>query len=65
LQHLIIDFVRALEAFIFNVDTTGADTYYSNLASPLELAKTALFITQPILADGVMVGLSVWHMILP
>jgi hypothetical protein len=59
LQHLNIDFVRALEAFVFDVPTTGAVGYYSNLASPLELAKTALFITQPILADGVMVSLSV------
>ncbi|KAG2141050.1 hypothetical protein DEU56DRAFT_281421 [Suillus clintonianus] len=53
--HLIIDFVRALEAFVFKVDTIGADTYYSNLASPLDLASKALYITQTTLADGVVV----------
>ncbi|OJA13436.1 hypothetical protein AZE42_02289 [Rhizopogon vesiculosus] len=53
--HLIIDFVRALEAFVFDVHTIGAVAYYSNLASPLELAKTALFITQPALADGILI----------
>lgn len=53
--HLIIDFVRALEAFVLNVDTIGADAYYSNLASPLELTKTALYVTQPTVADSVLV----------
>ncbi|KAG2069454.1 hypothetical protein BDR04DRAFT_1101547 [Suillus decipiens] len=53
--HLIIDFVRGLEAFVFEVDTIGADAYYSNLASPLELASKALYITQTTLADGVVV----------
>jgi hypothetical protein len=53
--HLTIDLVRALEAFIFSADTIGSDAYYSNLASPLELAKTALYITQPTVADAVLV----------
>ncbi|KAG2149067.1 uncharacterized protein EDB93DRAFT_1143449 [Suillus bovinus] len=53
--HLVIDLVRALEAFVFSVDTIAADTYYSDLASPLELAKTALYITQPTVADSVLV----------
>ncbi|KAG1800390.1 uncharacterized protein HD556DRAFT_1305157 [Suillus plorans] len=53
--HLIIDFVRALEAFVFKVDTIGANAYYSNLASPLDLASKALYITQTTLADGVVV----------
>ncbi|OAX37293.1 hypothetical protein K503DRAFT_693595 [Rhizopogon vinicolor AM-OR11-026] len=53
--HLIIDFVRALEAFVFDVHKISAAAYYSNLASPLELAKTALFITQPALADGILI----------
>ncbi|OJA18165.1 hypothetical protein AZE42_10619 [Rhizopogon vesiculosus] len=52
--HLIIDFIRALEAFIFQVNTIGADAYYSNLASSLELAKMTLYITQTILADSVI-----------
>ncbi|KAG1840725.1 hypothetical protein DFJ58DRAFT_810085 [Suillus subalutaceus] len=53
--HLIIDLIRALEAFVFSARTIGADAYYSNLASPLELAKTALYITQPTVADTVLV----------
>ncbi|KAG1822018.1 uncharacterized protein BJ212DRAFT_936670 [Suillus subaureus] len=53
--HLIIDLVRVLEAFIFSAPTIGADAYYSNLASPLELAKTALYVTQPTVADAVLV----------
>ncbi|KAG1730668.1 uncharacterized protein EDB91DRAFT_1252529 [Suillus paluster] len=53
--HLVIDFVRGLEAFVVKVDTIGADTYYSNLASPLDLASKALYITQTTLADGVVV----------
>ncbi|KAG0699931.1 hypothetical protein DFH29DRAFT_934702 [Suillus ampliporus] len=53
--HLLIDFVRALEAFIFEVHTIGADGYYLILASPLQLAKTTVYVTQTILADGVIV----------
>ncbi|KAG1769858.1 hypothetical protein EDD22DRAFT_868233 [Suillus occidentalis] len=37
--HLIVDFVRILEAFVFKVDMISADAYYSNLAAPLEYAK--------------------------
>ncbi|KIK39533.1 hypothetical protein CY34DRAFT_327019 [Suillus luteus UH-Slu-Lm8-n1] len=53
--HLIVDFVRILEAFVFEVDMISADAYYSNLAAPLEYAKTALYVTQTILADCVLV----------
>ncbi|KAG2754407.1 hypothetical protein P692DRAFT_201928872 [Suillus brevipes Sb2] len=53
--HLIVDFVRILEAFVFKVDMISADVYYSNLAAPLEYAKTALYVTQTILADCVLV----------
>ncbi|KAG0706627.1 hypothetical protein DFH29DRAFT_134836 [Suillus ampliporus] len=53
--HLIVDFFRGLEAFVFQADTIGATVYYSNLASPLDLASTALYIIQTTLADGVLV----------
>ncbi|KAG1742797.1 uncharacterized protein EDB91DRAFT_298723 [Suillus paluster] len=53
--HLIIDFVRGLEAFIFQVDTIGANAYYSDIASPLNLALISLYATQTILADGVLI----------
>jgi len=58
-QHLVIDFVRALQAFVFQVHTIGVDAYYSQLSSPLELAKMTLYVTQTILADGVMVNTSI------
>ncbi|KAG2347257.1 hypothetical protein BDR05DRAFT_987825 [Suillus weaverae] len=53
--HLIVDFVRILEAFIFNVGKMSANAYYSNLAAPLEYAKTVLYVTQTVLADCVLV----------
>ncbi|KAG1819079.1 uncharacterized protein BJ212DRAFT_1298350 [Suillus subaureus] len=52
-QHLIVDFVRVLEAFVFDADKMSADAYYSNLAAPLEYAKTALYVTQTAPADCV------------
>lgn len=52
--HLIVDFVRILEAFVFNAGTISANDYYSNLASPLEYAKTAIYVTQTVLADCVL-----------
>ncbi|KAG1730861.1 uncharacterized protein EDB91DRAFT_744429 [Suillus paluster] len=53
--HLIVDFVRALKAFIFKAGMIGATAYYSNFSLPLFLAKTAIYITQLTLADGVVV----------
>ncbi|KAG2149646.1 hypothetical protein BD769DRAFT_347578 [Suillus cothurnatus] len=53
--HLIIDFVRALEAFVFKVNTISASDYYSNFSSPLFVASTALCVTQTILADAIAV----------
>lgn len=52
--HLIIDLIRALEAFVFSVGTSCAEGYFSDLASPLELARTALYITQPTIADTIL-----------
>ncbi|KAG2143090.1 hypothetical protein DEU56DRAFT_733267 [Suillus clintonianus] len=53
--HLIVDFVRALEAFVFKTDSIDANAYYSNFSSPLELAKIAIYVTQTTLADGLIV----------
>ncbi|KAG1730684.1 uncharacterized protein EDB91DRAFT_1059294 [Suillus paluster] len=52
---LIVDFVRGLEAFVFHADTIGANAYYSNLASPLNIASMSLYVIQTILADGVLI----------
>ncbi|KAG0706878.1 hypothetical protein DFH29DRAFT_797637 [Suillus ampliporus] len=53
--HMIVDFVRALEAFVFKANTIGANAYYSDFTLPLVLVKTAIYITQMTLADGVVV----------
>ncbi|KAJ8594059.1 hypothetical protein M405DRAFT_919678 [Rhizopogon salebrosus TDB-379] len=46
---------QATPSFVLIMRTIGADVYYSSIASPLELGKAALYITQPILADGVVI----------
>ncbi|OJA18899.1 hypothetical protein AZE42_12066 [Rhizopogon vesiculosus] len=54
--HLVISFVRALEAFVFNIQTISPDAYYNvNFYSSLNLAKVALYVTQTTLADVVIV----------
>lgn len=55
--HLIIDVVRAMEAFITQANTSlhGASKYYGDLASPLHLAKSIIYGLQTLLGDGVMV----------
>ncbi|KAH7912514.1 hypothetical protein BJ138DRAFT_1171904 [Hygrophoropsis aurantiaca] len=52
--HLIVDFVRALQAFIDH-DTGSALAYYADLAHPLEIVKTALYVTQTFIGDSVIV----------
>ncbi|EGN93930.1 hypothetical protein SERLA73DRAFT_189063 [Serpula lacrymans var. lacrymans S7.3] len=52
--HLIIDFLRAVIAFT-HTSEGGANEYYSNLASPLETAKTVIYITLTILGDSVLI----------
>ena len=47
------------------MNTIGADAYYSDLASPLELAKMALYVTQTILADSIIVSLLMSRVVLP
>ncbi|KAG1859212.1 hypothetical protein F4604DRAFT_1792921 [Suillus subluteus] len=53
--HLIVDFVRILQAFVFNADKMSASAYYSNLAAPLEYTKTTIYVTQTVLADCILV----------
>ncbi|KAA1474423.1 hypothetical protein DENSPDRAFT_882788 [Dentipellis sp. KUC8613] len=50
--HMIIDVVRALQAF---VNTSQASTYYKHIGNPLFVAKSTLYITQTLLGDGVIV----------
>lgn len=55
-QHLVIGFVRSIEAFIFELPTVIANGYYANPASPSELAKMSLYLMQTSLADSVIVS---------
>ncbi len=41
LQHLILDIIRAIEAFV-ELESGGALQYYSDLSNPLQAAKTAI-----------------------
>ncbi|ETW81275.1 hypothetical protein HETIRDRAFT_426754 [Heterobasidion irregulare TC 32-1] len=56
-QHLIIDIVRVMEAFITQANTSlhGASKYYGDLASPLHLSKSTMYGLQTLLGDGAMV----------
>ncbi len=60
-QHLVIDFVRVVEAFITQVGDfeDGANGYYAVLNNPLEVAKTVVYATQTTMGDAVMVCLLV------
>lgn len=48
--HLILDVVRAVEAFV-DADGTALD-YYSNLSNPLQAAKTAIYVILTLVGDG-------------
>ncbi|KAH7906403.1 hypothetical protein BJ138DRAFT_1117604 [Hygrophoropsis aurantiaca] len=52
--HLIVDFVRALQAFIDH-DAGSALAYYANLAQPLEVVKTVLYVMQTFVGDSVII----------
>jgi len=51
--HVVISFVRVLEAFVDDVPG-GATAYYSNISHPLHIAKTVCYVTQTLLGDCVM-----------
>ncbi|KAL0945862.1 hypothetical protein HGRIS_012147 [Hohenbuehelia grisea] len=50
--HLTIDFVRIVQAFI---EFKDANAYYARIAHPLHVAKTALYATQTVIGDGVII----------
>jgi len=54
--HLSIDVYRAVEAFVDYTDIPhGSIAFYGRLNAPTEIAKTALYALQTILADGFFV----------
>lgn len=55
-QHLIVDFIRALHAFLPGYTSGGAVQYYENLTEPLFLVKTVFYWLQTLIGDSVAVG---------
>ncbi|KAF4573439.1 putative NRPS-like protein biosynthetic cluster [Pleurotus pulmonarius] len=55
--HLIIDFVRVVEAFVAKGNSPiDANAYYEMISHPLHVVKTALYVTQTIIGDAVVVS---------
>ncbi|KAF8496993.1 hypothetical protein JB92DRAFT_2987991 [Gautieria morchelliformis] len=54
--HIILDFIRILEAFIFLRDSIpgGPIGYYGNVSNPLHIAKTAVYTTQTLIGDSLV-----------
>ncbi|KAG7444107.1 uncharacterized protein BT62DRAFT_252057 [Guyanagaster necrorhizus] len=52
--HLILDIVRAVEAFVELKDGTALE-YYSNLSNPLQAAKTAIYVILTLVGDGFVI----------
>ena len=55
MQHLIIDIVRAADAFV-HLEAGSALEYYLNLSNPLQAAKTAVYVTLTLVGDGFVVS---------
>lgn len=58
-QHLILDIIRAIDAFV-DGPPGGALDYYNNLSNPLQAAKTAIYVLLTLVGDGFVVRLSVF-----
>jgi len=56
-SHLIIDFVRIVQAFVTGDDGSAANPikYYEFIAHPLHAAKTPMYAIQTILGDAVLI----------
>ncbi|KAK0460065.1 uncharacterized protein EV420DRAFT_249340 [Desarmillaria tabescens] len=52
--HLILDIIRASEAFVGLTGRTALD-YYSDLSNPLQAAKTAIYVTLTLVGDGFVI----------
>lgn len=53
---MIIDFVRALQAFLLFRESLEPDEYYASLTDPLFIAKTIFYWFQTMLGDSVIVS---------
>ncbi|KAL4255312.1 hypothetical protein AB1N83_013908 [Pleurotus pulmonarius] len=54
--HLIIDFVRVVQAFVAeNNHPVDANGYYEMISHPLHVVKTIFYVTQTLLGDAVVI----------
>ncbi|KAI0318591.1 hypothetical protein OF83DRAFT_934320 [Amylostereum chailletii] len=54
--HLVIDFVRIVNAFVKEVHQPGGSIgYYGDIAQPLHVMKTAVYVTQTAVGDSVLI----------
>ncbi|PPQ88590.1 hypothetical protein CVT25_009970 [Psilocybe cyanescens] len=61
--HLVLDVVRAVNAFVDNPLPGGALEYYGNLSDPLQAAKTAIFVLLTLVGDAFVIYRCyiIWH----
>jgi hypothetical protein len=54
----MLDTVRMMQGFVTGKDTRLPNpiSYYSNIANPLHVVKTVVYVLQTILGDGVLVS---------
>ncbi|KIY71975.1 hypothetical protein CYLTODRAFT_418354 [Cylindrobasidium torrendii FP15055 ss-10] len=52
--HLVLDIIRAVRAYVY-IEGGSAMLYYLNLADPLQAAKTAIYVTLTLVADGFVI----------
>jgi hypothetical protein len=57
-QHLVLDFVRVVEAFVTGDPARPPSPipYYGKISNPLHVAKTLLYGVQTLLGDAVLVS---------
>jgi len=71
--HLVVDLIRAFEAFSGNMSISGSpDRYYANINTGLNLSKNSLYVIETLLSDALLVyrafivwGHNYWVIVLP
>ncbi|EKM58136.1 uncharacterized protein PHACADRAFT_59722, partial [Phanerochaete carnosa HHB-10118-sp] len=54
--HMLIDFVRAIDAFTYSMSVPNSATqFYEAINTPLSLAKTATYVTVTLVLDALIV----------
>jgi len=53
--HWVLEIGRLYGAYVVEIAFPGPEHYYSNLANPLNVAKTGLYLAEFVVADGIIV----------